>query len=150
MNENVNEQALENTQSEDNDGKAERTFTQEEVNKIVSDRLAKERSKNEATKNSADEKRAAELTERENKLTCKEYLLDKDYPLELLERLDTKDPEEFKKSADSIYNAICNKARHSKATPKFVQSDSSGNGIIEEAFDSSHKHKPRKYPGLKY
>lgn len=58
------------TQPEDNGGDG-RTFTQAEVNRIIADRLARERSKQEPT---AEEQRARELDARENRLKCREYL----------------------------------------------------------------------------
>lgn len=158
MNDDAKNKPLE-TQPEDNGGKAEKMFTQEEVNKIVSERLAKERSKSEQAKNSADEQKAAELTARENKLTCKEYLLNKNYPLEMLDSFDTSDPEKFKNTADSIYNAFCNKTQRQplpapmfsdgryKATPKYSASDNTLNTVISDAFSPDNKHKPKKYPG---
>ncbi len=158
MNENENVQALGNTQPEDNGGKSEKTFTQEEVNKIVSDRLARERARNDEGKNSVEDKKAAELTARENKLTCREYLLEKNYPMEMLDSLDTSDPEKFKTTADSIYNAVCNKSERRplpapafsdgrvQASPKFMGSENSD--IVGNAFKHSQKHIPRKYPGM--
>lgn len=44
----VAQEQLEATQPEENSTQAEKTFTQEEVNKIVSERLAREKSKTEA------------------------------------------------------------------------------------------------------
>lgn len=63
------------TQPEDNGG---RTFTQEEVNRIVSDRLARERAKN------GDSEKENELKRRENMITFREYLCDEGLPAELL------------------------------------------------------------------
>ena len=48
-----------------------RTFTQEEVNQIVSNRLAQERAKGEPTE---AEKRESELAAREAALACREYI----------------------------------------------------------------------------
>lgn len=71
----------------------ERTFTQEEVNGIVSERLAREREK--MAPSEADQ-REKELTAREAALACKEYINAKGYPAALLEVLDTSDAERFK------------------------------------------------------
>ena len=71
----------------------ERTFTQEEVNRIVSERLAREREK--MAPSEADQ-REKELTAREAALACKEYINAKGYPAALLEVLDTSDAERFK------------------------------------------------------
>lgn len=157
---NVNQIESDNTQSEDNDVQTERTFTQEEVNRIVSERLAKERSRAERSENNADAQRAAELTARENKLICREYLIDNNYPAEMLNCIDTSDPETFKNKAESIYNAICNKTRRAPlpaplysdgrqaTSPKFVANDYISSDIIGEAFKEAQKHNPRKYPGI--
>lgn len=54
----------------------ERTFTQEEVNRIVQERLNKER-----IKQGSPSEREAALTAREARLTCREYLLEAEAPL---------------------------------------------------------------------
>ena len=79
-----------------------RTFTQEEVNKIVGDRIARyQRSQSNAAA-VADDQREQALKARENRLDCREYLADKEYPRELLDALDTSDIDRFKASADKI------------------------------------------------
>ncbi len=81
-----------------------KTFSQEEVNRIVSDRLARERAKAEAP--AADE-REAELTARENKLKCQELIsADENYPKEFLTVLDTGDFDKFKQMADKLLEAF--------------------------------------------
>lgn len=91
-----NQQAT--TQLEDNG--AQRTFTQEEVNKIVSERLKREQ--NKRVDSYEYETRLKELTERENKFSCKEFVKSNGYSEELLEILDTSDVENFKKTAAAI------------------------------------------------
>lgn len=44
-----NTNTVANTQPEGNGAQSEKTFTQEEVNKIVSDRLARDKAKSDAT-----------------------------------------------------------------------------------------------------
>lgn len=79
---------------EDSGGQGEnRTFTQEEVNRIVADRLARERAKAEPSP--ADEREQA-LKARESKLDCREYLSGEKLPAELADILDTSDAEAFK------------------------------------------------------
>lgn len=82
-----------------------KTFTQEEVNRIVSDRLARERAKAEAP--AADE-RVAELATREEQLKCRELIADESsiYPAALLKVLDASDFEQFKKTADALLEAF--------------------------------------------
>lgn len=77
----------------------EKTFTQEEVNNIVQERLARERAKNEPT---PAEVRERELAARESAMTCKEYIAEKNYPKELLELFDTADQEQFKKKVEKM------------------------------------------------
>ncbi|MGN1134199.1 MAG: hypothetical protein ACI4RN_07080 [Oscillospiraceae bacterium] len=81
-----------NTQPEGNGTQAERTFTQEEVNRIVSERLSRERAKAEPT---PEEQRLAELTAREETIVCKEFISNNNYPEQFLELYDTSSSEEF-------------------------------------------------------
>ena len=67
-------QPTETTQPEDN-GSVGKTFTQDEVNKIVSERLARERAKGTAAADPAADK-MAEMEAQENLLSCKNYLHD--------------------------------------------------------------------------
>lgn len=79
-----------------------RIFTQDEVNRIVSERLARERERLTAEPSESD-KREQALIIRENTCKCMEFILKDDkYPKELLEILDTSDFEEFKKKADKL------------------------------------------------
>lgn len=75
-------------------------FTQEDVNKIVSERLARDREKRTAQQQ--DDTREQALKARESKLDCREYLTEKKYPAELLDVLDTSDVEKFKAAADKL------------------------------------------------
>lgn len=145
MNENnVNQNEPINTQPEDNGVQAEKTFTQEEVNRIVSERLAKERSKAEQIQQTEEDKKAAELTARENKLACREFIMDNNYPKEMLDCIDSSDPKEFKKKAETLYNAVLDQSwRKVKPTPKF--SGERPFSDIAAAFDRDTKHEPRKH-----
>lgn len=91
------------TQPEENGAQSERTFTQEEVNRIVSDRLARERAKAEPTE---EEKRLAEISAREAKVSCNEYLAGKGYPEAvkqgMLEMFDTSNAEQFQKNVEKL------------------------------------------------
>ena len=105
MSENINtnqntEQQPETTPTpEASGGQGEKLFTQEDVNRIVSDRLARERAKAEP---SPEDAREADLKAREARMTCREYLSDKNYPAELLDILPTGDSEAFKASVDKL------------------------------------------------
>lgn len=80
----------------------ERTFTQEDVNRIVQERLAKEKSK--GTGNTGDEldKRAADLARRERKLTAREKLQENGLPDYLADALNMNTDEDFQKSLEAI------------------------------------------------
>lgn len=77
-----------------------KTFTQEDVNRIVKERLAKEKSKG----NGDDElnKRAAELDLRERKLTAREKLRENGLPDYLVDALNMNTDEDFQKSMEAI------------------------------------------------
>lgn len=85
----------------------ERTFTQDEVNRIVSKRLKEERDKLTAQPKETEEEKAmkareSELKARESRLDCRDYLESKKLPGELLDILDTSDVEKFKGAADKL------------------------------------------------
>lgn len=75
-----------------------KTFTQDDVNRIVGDRLAKEKVKGEQDFS----KREQELARRELLLTAKETLTTKGMPVELLDALNCSDQETLNKSIDII------------------------------------------------
>lgn len=72
-------------------------FSQDEVNRIVQTRLAEERAKQDKP---TDREQA--LTARESRLTCREYLLEIGASADLLDVLDTSDPEKFKQNVEKL------------------------------------------------
>ncbi len=92
--------STEGTQTGTEGTQGERTFTQEDVNRIVQERLAKEKSKG----NGDDElnKRAAELDLRERKLTAREKLRENGLPDYLVDALNMNTDEDFQKSMEAI------------------------------------------------
>lgn len=96
MNENTNQNTEQQPTTPTPEGTGGRTFTQEEVNKIVSDRLAR------AKRETATDEREAALRAKEARLDCREYLSDKKYPVELLDILSTADVEAFKGSVERL------------------------------------------------
>lgn len=78
----------------------EKTFTQEDVNRIVQERLAKEKSKNNGDADFA--KREQELAQRELHMSAKEMLSEKGLPVQLFDALNCKDEETLKKSISTI------------------------------------------------
>lgn len=100
-NQNTNQQPT--TQPADNgDQGGGKMFTQEEVNNIVRDRLARERFKNSPQEPTEEEKRMNYITARENKLACREYVMEQGLPAQLLDVLDTSNHEEFKTKAEIV------------------------------------------------
>ena len=87
-------------------GQGERLFTQDDVNRIVSERLARERAKAEP---SAIDERESQLKAREARLDCRDYLeeLSKGGKaasgvLGLLDILDTGDSAKFKQTVSAL------------------------------------------------
>lgn len=96
---------------EENGGKGEKMFTQDEVNRIVSERLAREREK--LTQQPKEDEREVALRERERALEaresrnrCEDYLrevnMSTKYRDDFLEVLDTSDFDKFKKIVDRL------------------------------------------------
>ena len=73
------------------DGAGEKTFTQEQVNQIISDRLARDRAKGEAA-----------LAERELLLTAREKLTENGLPVELVDALNVSSPEALEKALSTV------------------------------------------------
>lgn len=80
--------------------KGGRTFTQDDVNRIVSERLAHEREKLQAS--AKDDEREKALAAREARLDCREYLDTKGYPAALLDVLDSSDTDRFKTAVEKL------------------------------------------------
>lgn len=81
---------------------ADKTFTQDEVNAIIRDRLARERAKTDQP----DKSKEQEISAREAKLDCREYIDNKGYPKELLNLFDTSNIETFKGSVENLIKAF--------------------------------------------
>ena len=104
-------------QQAENNG-SERTFTQDEVNTIVADRLARERSKSAERVGDLDA-REKDLKAREEALeaksqrfnqweACRQYLADNHISAALLDKLDTSDPEAFKTAVKAVQSVTGN------------------------------------------
>lgn len=78
------------------------TFTQEDVNRILGERLAREKSKNEATL----AEREQELAQRELRLTAQEQLASRGLSADLLDALNVSSPEALEKSLGIIEKLI--------------------------------------------
>ena len=105
------------TQQTENNG-SERMFTQSELNNIVADRLARERSKSAERVGDLDA-REKDLKAREEALeaksqrfnqweareACKQYLTDNHISAALLDKLDTSNVEAFKTAVQAVQKA---------------------------------------------
>lgn len=85
------------TQAE-NKGEANKTFTQEQVNAIVTDRLARDRQK----QNEELSKREQELAEREFRLNSRQKLIEKGLPEDMLDVLNCSSEDAFNKALDKL------------------------------------------------
>ena len=81
-------------------GTGEKTFTQDDVNRIVQESLAKEKAKNSGEADFA--KREQELAQRELHMTAKELLSEKGLPMQLFDALNCTDKETLEKSIATI------------------------------------------------
>lgn len=77
---------------------AERTFTQDDVNRIVQERLAKEKGKG----NEELDKRAAELDKRERRMNAIDELRKNSLPEYLVDALNMETEEAFQQSMEAI------------------------------------------------
>lgn len=114
------------TQPEGN-GPAGKMFTQEEVNSIVKDRLARERAKSQTsstTDNSAEldtEKAQLEadrqkLQDDRNAFECERYCKENGIDTQLVELIGSSAPEEFKKKAESLRSVFAKADKKSAGT----------------------------------
>lgn len=149
VNETEAEQAEQlDTQPEENGDKSSagsaRTFTQDEVNHIVKDRLQRARESWEQKRDDHSSAKAAELEARENRLTCKEYLLESGYPQQLLDILDTSDPETFKSKAEEAAKAFRPNRGNSGVSHRYMCGETrrSDDAALLAAFGDT-KHKPK-------
>ena len=108
--ETMNNQQPTNSTPEANGGQGEKMFTQDEVNRIVSDRLAREREKlsqpHEDEREKALREREQAVAVRENRYRCEDYLKEKNMlpqdQARFLEALDTSDFDKFQKIVDVL------------------------------------------------
>lgn len=95
---NAQNTSTEGTQTSTADTQAERTFTQDDVNRIVQERLAKEKGKG-----SEDlERKAAELDKRERRMNAIDELRKNDLPDYLVDALNMETDEAFRQSMEAI------------------------------------------------
>ena len=93
----------------------QKTFSQEDVNRIVQERLAKDRAK--ASEDIS--KKEKELADREFRLNSRQKLIDRGYPESILDALNCSSEEAFNKSLDALDNLL--KGRGSTAEDKKIR-----------------------------
>lgn len=131
-------------------GADEKKFTQADVDRIVRERLSRQKATAAAEKNSENEARAQELAEmetgirrKESRLDCKEYLLDKGLPVELLDVIDTDDSKAFQEKAGRVMEVFKGYG-HQSAPLASTEPNMYGDGAVASAFRNP-KHKPKPY-----
>ncbi len=120
---NTSNEGMENSTSE------EKSFTQEEVNRIVQDRLAKEKGKgNEELK-----RRTAELDKRERRMNAIDKLRENGLPDYLVDALNMETDEAFKASMDAVMKM---KGENLEVAPQVI---GKGNpiGVVHKTNDDS-------------
>ena len=103
-------------QQPENNG-SERMFSQSELNTIIADRLARERSKagdldarekDLKAREEALEAKSQRFNQWEAREACKQYLTDNHISTALLDKLDTSDPEAFKTAVKAVQSVTGN------------------------------------------
>lgn len=121
---------------DNNNPNAGKLFTQEDVNRIVQERLSKERSKGNAEMEAALAQREKDLQAREFIMTAKESISQAGLPAEMFDVLDKSSPEAFQKALVAASGMMKKKEEASAppaAIPQFTrQMTNNGSG---KAFD---------------
>lgn len=120
---------------QENSNNEEKTFTQDEVNRIVQERLSRNKSKNDEL-----EEREKKIIQRELKADCKDILIEKNLPIELSELFNGYSEDDLDKFIDvigkiedKIKNSSKNKMRGNK--PNISNTvEYNSNDPIKEAF----------------
>lgn len=103
-----------NMNTQNPDGAGEKTFTQEQVNQIISERLARDRAKSEA----ALVEKEQQLAQRELLLNAKERINEMGLPVELLDALNISSSEALEKSLNTV-KAVLEKQKSEAQPIKF-------------------------------
>lgn len=93
---------IKTTNTNPESGAGEKTFSQDDVNRIVGERLAKERAKGEA----ALAEKEQQLAQRELLLTAKEKLTENGLPVELVDALNVSSPEALEKALSTVKTVL--------------------------------------------
>lgn len=124
-------------------GAGEKTFTQDQLNDIVSRRLAEEKAKSEKTLR----EREQQLAQRELLLTAKEKLTESGLPVELLDALNVSSPEAMEKSLNTV-KAVIDKIKAEAPKPFTIHGAKPGeSGRRPELGGNSQLRKAMGLPG---
>lgn len=131
---------------DNNTQNAGKMFTQEDVNRIVQERLSKERAKGNAEQEAALAQREKDLQAREFIMTAKESISKAGLPAEMFDVLDKSSPEAFEKALSVASGLMKNVNSPSPAAhmPQFTRqmtNNSSGKAFdyLREAFGLNQK-----------
>ena len=117
----------------------EKLFTQADLDRIIGERLARERAKAEP---SPEDEREAALKAREARMDCREFITEGGYPSELMDLLDTSDSEKFKTAVEKLDSLVGLPSKHRKPAPRIVAPMGGGHSapsrpdaaLLEQAF----------------
>lgn len=115
----------------------EKLFTQADLDRIIGERLSRERAKAEP---SPEDTREADLRAREARLSCREFISAEGYPAALLELFDTSDAEKFKAAVERLDGIVDLPSNHRAPVPRIIAGGSGGHGdphrmpLLDEAF----------------
>lgn len=136
---------MENNMNNQNPAAGERTFTQEDVNRIVGERLAKEKAKGETDFS----KKEQELVQRELRLSAKEMLSSRNLSMQLIDALNCTNKESLEKSIEIIEKVFNeNKKEASIAKIKGAVPADPKNRLDEVNSDDNQDAALRKAMGL--
>ena len=131
-------------------GETEKLFTQTEVNEIVEKRLSRYKTKmNETIKQSDSEAeaRAADLAARESKVACWEYVIERGYPVDLLDIIGTDNVDGFKEKADKLAELKKTIAPDYPNVSDYGENPKvKENNDLAKAFSRGNAHIPKKAP----
>lgn len=130
-----------------NQGTGEKTFTQEDVNRIVQERLAKEKAKNSGDADFA--RREQELVQRELHMTAKEMLSEKGLPVQLFDALNCTDKETMEKSIATIETIFNQHKANATSNIQFKGFQPGGTGMMPSADATAEDIEIRKAMGLR-
>ena len=105
-------------------GEGGKLFTQDDVNRIVSERLARDRA--DRDKPSPEDEREKALKAREARLDCRDYLDSRKLPAALLDVLDCSDVEKFKAAVGVAVEKFPAIARANEVPPPYAAGTGTG------------------------